>query len=79
MIKWSGKFVLNYHVFNQDTFPNYLKIKMLSFPKRAPIINRSKINTEINAFEQQNGLFKCIDKHCKFCSLYIVEGHSFNM
>ena len=26
-----------------------------------------------------NGIFKCIDKHCKICSLYIVEGHSFIM
>ena len=33
----------------------------------------------INAFGQQNGHFKCIDKRCKICSLYIIEGHSFIM
>ena len=27
----------------------------------------------------KNGLFKCIDKCCKICSLYIAEGHSFLM
>ena len=40
---------------------------------------RARFSTEINAFQQQNGLFKCIDKHCKICSLYIVEGYSFIM
>ena len=38
---------------------------------------QARFNTEINAFGHQNGLFKCLDKCCKICSLYIVEGHSF--
>ena len=43
------------------------------------LLTRARFNTEINAFGQQKGLFKCIDKRCKICSLYIVEGHSFIM
>ena len=31
MKKWSGKFILNYQRFNQDTFQKYSKIKMLFF------------------------------------------------
>ena len=42
-------------------------------------MTRARFNTEINAFQQQNGLFKCIDKRCKICSLYILEGHSLIM
>ena len=36
----------------------------------------ARCNTEINAFQQQKGLFKCIDKRC---SVYVAEGHSFIM
>ena len=36
MKKWSGKFVVNYQTFNQDTFQKYSKIKMLFFPKSNP-------------------------------------------
>ena len=36
MKKWSGKFILNYLIFNQDTFQKYLKIKKLFFPKSNP-------------------------------------------
>ena len=43
------------------------------------LLTRARFNTEINAFGQQNGLFKCMDKRSKICSLYIVEGHSFIM
>ena len=42
------------------------------------ILTRARFNP-INAFQQQNKLFKCIDKRCKICSLDIVEGHSFIM
>ena len=41
------------------------------------LLARARSNTEINAFGQQNGSFKRINKHCKICSLYIVEGHCF--
>ena len=44
-----------------------------------PLLTRARFNTEINAFQQQNRLFKCTDKRCKICSLYMVEGHSFIM
>ena len=43
------------------------------------LLARATFSTEINAFQQQNGHFKCIDKCCKTCSLYIVEGHSIIM
>ena len=47
MKKWSGEFVLNYQILNQNIFQKYLKIKGYSFPKaiqkRAPVINPSKI------------------------------------
>ena len=36
MKKWSGKFILNDLIFNQDTFQKYLKIKKLFFPKSNP-------------------------------------------
>ena len=36
MKKCSGKLVLNYQIFNQDTFQKYLKTKMLFFPKSNP-------------------------------------------
>ena len=41
------------------------------------LLTRTRFNTEINAFQQQNTLFKCIEERCKIYSLYIVEGHSF--
>ena len=43
------------------------------------LLTRAGFNTEINAFQKQNSLFKYIDKRCKIYSLYIVEGHSFIM
>ena len=43
------------------------------------LLTRERFNTEINAFQQQSGLFKCIHKRYEICSLYIVEGHSFIM
>ena len=43
------------------------------------LLTRARFNTEINAFGQQNGLFKCIDNVCKICSLYVVEGESLIM
>ena len=43
------------------------------------LLTRARFNTEINAFRQQNGFFKCIYKRCKICSLYITERHSFIM
>ena len=43
------------------------------------LVTRARLNTEINAFRQKNGLFKCMDTHCKILSLYIVEEHGFIM
>ena len=43
------------------------------------LLTQARFSTEINAFGQQNVLFKSIDKCCKICSLCIVEGHSFIM
>ena len=43
------------------------------------LLTRTRFNAEINAFQQQTGLFKCIDERCKICSPYIVEGHSLIM
>ena len=43
------------------------------------LLTRAKFNIEINAFAQQNGLFKCIDNRCKLYLLYIAEGNDFVM
>ena len=43
------------------------------------LLTQARFNTEINAFQQENGLFKFISKRCEVCSLYIVEGNSFIM
>ena len=43
------------------------------------LLTWARFNTKINAFQQQNRLFKSIDKRWKICSLYIVEWHSFIM
>ena len=43
------------------------------------LLTRARFNTGINASQQRSGLFKCIDKRCKICSLYIAERHSFIM
>lgn len=47
--------------------------------KLLQLLTQARFNTEINAFGQQNGLFKCKVKRCKICSLYMVESHSFIM
>ena len=83
MKKWSGKFLLNYQLFSLDIFQKYLKIKMLFFHKSTPknllqLFTRVRFNSEIKAFGQQNRVFKCIDKRCNNCLLYL-EGHSFFM
>ena len=36
MKKWSEKFVLNYEIFNKNTFQKYLKTKILFFAKSNP-------------------------------------------
>ena len=38
-------------------------------------LTQARFNTEINAFQQQNALFECIDKRCNICLLYIVQGN----
>ena len=43
------------------------------------LLTRARFNTEINNFGKQNRLLKCVYKHCKICSLYIAERHSFIM
>ena len=63
-----------------EVFENKNIILFQRQPKNLPrLLTRARFNAEINAFRQQNGIFKCIDKRCKICWLYIVEGHSFIM
>ena len=61
-----------------------LKNKNVNLSQKQPrnllrLLTRARFNAEINAFQQQTGLFQCIDERCKICSLYIVEGHIFIM
>ena len=63
---------------HSEVFKNKKVILSQKQPKNLLRLQYS-IQTEIYAFGKQNGLFKCIDKRCKICSLYIVEGHNFIM
>ena len=63
-----------------EVFKNKNAILSQKQPKNLlQLSTRARLNTEINAFRQQNGFFKCICKRCKICSLYITERHSFIM
>ena len=63
-----------------EVFKNKNVIPSQKQPKNLlQLLARTRFNTEIYAFQQQNRLFKCIDKRWKICSLYIVEGHNFTM
>ena len=66
MKKWSGKFVLNYQTFNHDTFQKYLKIMLFFLKNLLQLLTGARFNTEFIVFQQQNKLFKWIDKRCKF-------------
>ena len=39
-------------------------------------LSKAKFNTDTNNFIQPKGLFKCTDKHCKICSLYVNQDNS---
>ena len=42
-------------------------------------LSKAKFNTDTNNFIQPKGLFKCTDKHCKICSLYVNQDNSLIM
>ena len=63
-----------------EAFKNKNVIPSKKQPKKLlQLLNQARFNTDINNFGQQSRYFKCVDKRCKICSLYIVEGHSFVM
>ena len=43
------------------------------------MLSKARFNTDTNNFVQLKGLFKCTDKPCKICLLYVNEGNSFVM
>ena len=43
------------------------------------LLSKARFNTDTNNFIQLKGLFKCTDKRCKICLLYVNEGNSFVM
>ena len=43
------------------------------------MLSKAQFNTDTNNFIQPKGLFKCTNKRCKICSLYVNEGNSFVM
>ena len=60
-----------------EVFKNEYVILSQKQPKNLlQLLKGARLTIEINALQQQNGLFKCIDKRYKICWLYIVEGHS---
>ena len=52
----SGVFKNEYVILSQKQPKNLLQL-----------LKAARLTTEINAFRQQNGLFKCIDKRYKIC------------
>ena len=88
MKKWSGNIFLDYQAFFLDYQSRHIsevfKNKNVIISQKQPknvlqLLSQARFKTELNAFQQQNGFFKCIDKRCKICSVYIVEGDSFIM
>ena len=43
------------------------------------LLSKARFNTDTNNLIQPKELFKCIDKRCKVCSLYVNEDNSFVM
>ena len=43
------------------------------------LFSKARLNTDTNNFIQLKRLFKCTDKRCKICFLYVNEGNSFVM
>ena len=43
------------------------------------LLPKGRFDTYTNNFIQPKGLFKCTDKRCKICSLYVNEDSSFTM
>ena len=41
------------------------------------LLSKARLNTDTNNFIQPKVLFKCADKRCKICSLYISEDNNY--
>ena len=63
-----------------DVFKNSTIILAQKQPKNLlHLLFKARFNTDTNNFIQLKGLFKCTDKRCKICLLYVNEGNSFVM
>ena len=41
------------------------------------LLSKARFNTDTKNCIQAKGLFRCTDKHCNICSLYVNEENSF--
>ena len=64
----------------KNLFKNSNIFLVLNQPKHLlRLLSKARFNTDTNNFIQLKGLFKCTDKRCKICLLYVNEGNSFVM
>ena len=67
-----------------DHLKNVFKNSNIILAQKQPknllrLLSKARFNTDTNNFIQLKGLFKCTDKRCKICLLYVNEGNSFVM
>ena len=67
-----------------DHLKNVFKSTNIIFAQKQPrnllrLLPKGRFDTYTNNFIQPKGLFKCTDKRCKICSLYVNEDNSFVM
>ena len=61
----------------KNVFKNSNTILAQNQPKNLlRLLSKARFNTDTNNFIQPKGLFKCTDKGCKICSLYVSEDNS---
>ena len=73
-----------FNYIQSDHLKNVFKNSKIILAQKQPInllrlLSKARFNTDTNNFIQLKGLFKCTDKRCKICLLYVNEGNSFVM